>query len=404
MKQDIFSDPEVRSDPYPYYAHLRSHAPVAPQDLPFMGEIYIVTRYDDVLEGLKHPALSSEIQKSGKTGGSIFDAWWYPSVFKTLQNSMVLMDDPGHKRLRDLVHKAFSPRRIRALESRICEITDTLLEEMGKQRQVDLVKEFALPIPLTIISDMLAVPPNDRLKFHRWSSGFMEVAAGDPRTVFFQYPNAIRMQRFFKRLIKARKKSPGEDLLSALVFAEESGDRLSEEELISMLFLLLLAGHETTINLIGNGVLALLDYPDQFQLLQSRPELIDSAVEELLRYSNPVEHGNMRYATDDLTLGDTHIPKGSSVMLLLSSANRDETVFENPDELNIQRDPNRHLSFGYGIHYCLGAPLARLEGRIALLKLVQRFPKMRLAIPKSELVWRNTTAVRGLKKLPVLLD
>jgi cytochrome P450 PksS len=211
------------------------------------------------------------------------------------------------------------------------------------------------------------------------------------------------MTRFFNRLIALRKSHPGTDLITALVQAEEAGDRLSQDELVSMIFLLLLAGHETTVNLIGNGMLALLQHPEQLQKLRDHPELIDTAIEELLRFGNPVEHGNMRHALEDVEIGGQVIPKGSTVLLLLASANRDEQVFEKPEELDITRDPNRHLGFGFGLHYCLGAPLARLEGRIAIQKLIQRFAHLRLAIAPDRLEWRNTTAVRGLQSLPVVV-
>lgn len=398
-----FSDPVVRANPYPYYAELRRKAPITKVKMPYMGEVFLVTRYEDVVAGHKHPLLSSEMRyaRGGDTGS--FNKWWVPKVFKSLQNSMVLMDDPGHRRLRDLVHIAFTPRRVEQIAGRVGQITDHLLDQMAAKGRVDLIADFALPIPLTVISDMMGVPEDDRLRFHRWSAKFLEVAAGDPITVLRQFPNGLRMQRFFEKLIRLRRIDPRDDLLTALVNAESGGDRLSEDELLSMIFLLLLAGHETTVNLISTGVLTLLEFPDQLRLLRAKPDLIDSAIEELLRYGNPVEHGNVRYAMDDLELAGYPIPKGSSLILLLASANRDETIFENPDSLDIMRYPNRQVGFGFGVHYCLGAPLARLEGRIAIQKLVQRFPDMRLAVPVDQLAWRPTTAVRGLKALPMVM-
>jgi len=227
------------------------------------------------------------------------------------------------------------------------------------------------------------------------------VGAGDPTVFLRQIPNALRMTRFFEKLIALRRANPGDDLVTALITAEDAGDHLSQDELIAMIFLLLLAGHETTVNLIGTGVLALLQHPAQLQQLRDNFDLIDDAVEELLRYGNPVEHGSSRYALEDVHIGGQLIPKGSTVLLLLSSANRDERIFENPEQLDITRSPNRHVGFGLGIHYCLGAPLARLEGRIAIQKLFQRFPNLHLAIPEEQLAWRSTMAVRGLRSLPV---
>ncbi len=276
-----------------------------------------------------------------------------PKAFKSLQQSMVSVDDPDHHRLRNLVHQAFTPRRVEQLAGDINRIVDGLLDQLEQKTQVDLLAEYALPLPLTVISDMLGVPLEDRHKFHPWSSKFLEVGAGDPTVFLRQIPNALRMTRFFEKLIALRKANPGNDLVTALITAEDAGDRLSQDELIAMIFLLLLAGHETTVNLIGTGVLALLQHPAQLQQLRENPDLIDDAVEELLRYGNPVEHGTTRHALEDVQIGGQVIPKGSTVLLLLSSANRDEQIFENPEQLDITRSPNRHL--GFGIHYCLGA-------------------------------------------------
>ena len=216
--------------------------------------------------------------------------------------------------------------------------------------------------------------------------------------------NMLQMYRFFKGLIKLRRKNPGDDLVSALVQAEQDGDRLNEDEMIAMIFILLLAGHETTVNLIGNGVLALLENPDQLRMLQQQPELMDSAVEELLRYTNPVEQPAPRYTLEEVELSGQKIPKGSRILLGIASANRDETVFENADKLDITRQPNKHLAFGLGIHYCLGAPLARMEGKIALQKLLARYPNMQLGVTPEAVEWRTSMAVRGLKTLPVRLQ
>ncbi len=395
------SDSNIRHDPYPVYAHLRKTSPVIKARAPVFGEAWLVTRYEDVVYALKHPALSSDARSSASRMSRIADAWWMPKAFKALQQSMVSVDDPDHRRLRNLVHQAFTPRRVEQLGGDINRIVDGLLDQLEQKTRVDLLAEYALPLPLTVISDMLGVPQEDRHKFHRWSSRFLEVGAGDPTVFFRQIPNALRMTRFFEKLIALRRANPGDDLVTALITAEDAGDRLSQDELIAMIFLLLLAGHETTVNLIGTGVLALLQHPAQLQQLRENPDLIDDAVEELLRYGNPVEHGSTRHALKDVHIGGQVIPKGSTVLLLLSSANRDEQIFENPEQLDITRSPNRHLGFGFGIHYCLGAPLARLEGRIAIQKLFQRFPNLRLAVPAEQLVWRSTMAVRGLRSLPV---
>lgn len=403
MEAIHFGDPAFRVNPYPVYARLRKEAPVAAAKASLMGDVILVTRYEDVMAGFKHPLLSSNVKKFGP-GGGLFEKPWVPKAFKVLQESMITMDDPEHRRLRNLVHLAFTPKMIERMARRIEDITDRLLDDLARKQRVDLLADFALPLPLTVISEMMGVPEKDRLRFHKWSGKYLEVATGSLQVMLRELPNGVRLYRFFEDLIRMRAGDPQDDLLTALIDAEIDGDRLTQEEQIAMIFLLLLAGHETTVNLIGNGILSLLDFPDQMELLRSRPDLIDCAVEELLRYGNPVEHGNYRFATEDLELGGIPIKKGSVVLLLVSSANRDETVFADPDRVDITRSPNRHLSFGIGVHYCLGAPLARLEGRTAILKLVQRFPEMRLAVPRESLVWRNATAVRGLKTLPMVMN
>ena len=400
MREVDLSDRALRADPYPTYARLRTHAPVTVGKAPLFGKVWLVTRYDDVLHALKHPALSRDLNKRRHSTRGL--ARWAPGLLATLQETMVTTDDPDHRRLRDLVHVAFSPRRVEQMTRRIEEITGGLLDRAARKGRIDLIADVALPLPLTIISEMLGVPDDERLTFHAWSAGFLEIGAGgSPLKMITQIPNGIRLKRFFERLIARRRTDPQDDLISALVRAETNGDCLSEREVLSMIFLLLLAGHETTVNLIGNGMLALLEHPDQMQKLRERPSLIDAAVEELLRYCNPVEHGNVRLALEDLEMGGQRIPRGSVVLLLLASANRDEAVFDQPDRLDIERSPNRHLGFGFGAHYCLGAQLARIEGRIAIEQLVRRFPGMKLAVPRERLRWRDTVAVRGLERLPI---
>ena len=393
--------PAIRRDPYPTYAHLRAMHPVTRARIPIYGESWLVTRYDDVARGLRHPALSSDARRAGGRAARDELDRWMPKVFKVLQRSMVTVDDPDHRRLRNLVHQAFTPRRVERLTADIDAIVDRLLDDLARAKRADLLAAYALPLPLTIIGNMLGVPNAERSKFRRWSAEFLEAGAGDPTVFLRQIPNALRLARFFRELIARRRAEPSDDLVTALVQAEEARDRLSEDELVGAIFLLLPAGHETTVNLIGTGVLGLLQFPEQFARLRERPELIDTAIEEILRWGNPVEHGTARYALNDLELAGWTIPKGSVVTLLLASANRDEERFADPDTLDIARDPNRHLAFGLGIHYCLGAPLARLEGRIAIQKLVQRFPDLRLATATSQLRWRDTIAVRGLRALPV---
>ena len=394
-------DYAFRANPFPTYAQLRRTAPLARAKFAMVGPGWVLTRYDDIVAALKDPRFSNDsgVAAAG-TGPS---PRWLPRVFRTLQNSMITTDDPEHARLRNLVHQAFTPRRIQALSARIETIVAELLDEAARRRQVDLVADFALPLPLIVISEMLGVPPKDRLQFHKWTGAFLEASSSGLFQLLSQLPNGARLLRFFEDLIRLRRADPQDDLITALVNAEEDGKRLSEDELVSMIFLLLLAGHETTVNLIANGALALMEQPDQLARLHAEPQLIDSAVEELLRFGNPVEHGNMRYLREPVELHGTRLPAGSMVVLMLAAANRDETIFPDPDRLDIARTPNRHLAFGLGVHYCLGAPLARLEGRVALQALTQRFPHLHLAVKPEALRWRIAIAIHGLKALPVTL-
>jgi cytochrome P450 PksS len=395
------SDHAFRANPYPTYARLRQEGPLARTKLPMVGPGWVLTRYEDVAAALKDPRFSNDSR--GAMAGTGPSPKWLPRVFRSLQTSMITVDDPEHARLRNLVHQAFTPRRIQALSVRIEQIVDELLDAAGRKGQVDLIADFALPLPLIVISEMLGVPPEDRLKFHQWTGPFLEGSSSGLLQLLSQMPNGMRLMRFFEKLIQLRRADPQDDLTTALVNAEAEGKRLSEDELISMLFLLLLAGHETTVNLIANGSLALMEHPDQMARLHAEPGLIDTAVEELLRFGNPVEHGNMRYLSEPVELYGTTLPRGSMVVLMLSSANRDESVFPDPDRLDLARSPNRHLAFGLGIHYCLGAPLARLEGKIALRALSQSYPGLRLAVPPEQLRWRIAIAIHGLKALPVTL-
>ncbi len=396
------TSPQFRHDPYPTYASLRKNEPVPliGEAESAMGEAFLVTRYDDVVTVLKDPRFSTDMRK---TGTQMKTAWWIPKVVSTFQNSMLLVDDPDHRRLRDLVHKAFTPRMLQDMNARIERISEEMLDAMANKPTVDLIHDFALPIPLTVISDMMGVPQKDRMKFHKWMGTFLDISSGGRLQMLGKLGNMFQMYRFFKGLIQLRRKNPGDDLVTALIKAEQDGDRLNEDEMIAMIFLLLLAGHETTVNLIGNGTLALLENPDQLQKLQQHPELMDSAVEELLRFTNPVEQPAPRYVLEDVELSGQKIAKGSRVLVGIASANRDETAFSNADKLDIERTPNKHLAFGLGIHYCLGAPLARMEGKIALQKLLARYPNMKLAVTSDQVQWRTSMAVRGLKTLPVQL-
>jgi cytochrome P450 len=391
-----------KANPYPFYARLRDVAPVFPitVHLPDRRIAWLVTRYEDVESALKDSRLAKD-RRSTQTPGSGTGASepWVPGFLKPLQHNMLDLDPPDHTRLRALVHKAFTPRLVEQLRGRIESLCDRLLQTSRRAGRIELVGEYALPVPATIIADLLGVPAGDRHRFHRWSSRI--VATSTPRDFFLALPYALLFLRYLRTLIARRRAEPRDDLISALLRAEDAGERLSADELRSMVFLLLVAGHETTVNLIAGGTLALLEHPDQFARLRQDRGLLTSAVEELLRFTSPVELATERYAREDLSIAGTLIRRGELVLAGLGSANHDERRFERPEALDIARQPNPHLAFGQGVHYCLGAPLARMEAQIALGTLVQRFPTLRLAAAPGALRWKRGLFLRGLEKLPL---
>ncbi len=312
---------------------------------------------------------------------------------------MLDIDDPDHRRLRNLVNKVFSRRRVEALREKADAIAQDLLAPMSDKGSADLLASFALPFPLTIICELLGVPVADRDKFHKWSSAFLNTTS--QLKMLLSLPSIFAFIGYLKRLFRTRRENPKDDLISALVQAEEDGERLTEYELVAMVIVLIIAGHETTVNLIASGMLALMQNPEQRRALVDDPSLMPTAIEELLRYTAPVETATERYATADVEMGGVTIKRGDLVLAVIASANRDERTFAEPDRLNLARDPNPHLAFGDGIHYCLGHQLARMEGEIAFTRLLRQFPNMALAVPVDELVWRETPVVRGLSALPV---
>jgi cytochrome P450 PksS len=390
---------EFKANPYPFYAQLRAEAPVYRTVLPDKQPAWLVTRYADVMAILKDDLHFAKNPVNAKSPEQIKKMPWVPPMFRAFSHNMLDSDSDQHTRLRGLVHKAFTPQLVEHMRNRVETLANELLDNATHLGRMDVIKDYALPIPLTIISEIMGIERADRENFHRWMSTIMELSS----TAFplVGIPNLWAIQRFLRRTTRARRVEPRDDLITALVQAEETGDKLSEDELLAMLLILLIAGHETTVNLIGNGTLALLENPDQMALLRQKPELIKSAIEELLRYVSPVEQATERYAREDITLHGVTIPRGDMVLVVLASANRDETQFSTPDKLDITRENIKHVGFGQGVHYCVGAPLARLEGQIAINMLVQRLPNMRLNAAPETLRWRPTLTVRGLERLPV---
>jgi cytochrome P450 len=393
------ASPEFKANPYPYYARLRAEAPVCRVTLPTKEPAWLVTRYDDVAMVLKDERFVKNTSNA-LTPEQAANQPWFRRVFKSLGRNMLDLDPPDHTRLRALVHKTFTPRLIEQMRERIQGLTDELLDNVQDQGRMDVIRDYALPVPTTIIAEILGVPVEDRHKFHRWSKALTS-AASSTWALVNAVPNVWAFLRYIRKLIKKCRANPQDDLVSALARAEEAGDTLSEDELSAMVFLLLVAGHETTVNLIGNGTLALLEHPDQMEKLRHDPALIRPAVEELLRYASPVETATERYTREDVTIAGVTIPRGGMVFAVIASANRDERQFVNPDTLDITREPNKHLAFGLAAHFCLGAPLARLEGQIAINTLLRRVPDLRLTVAPYVLRWRRGLVLRGLESLPV---
>ena len=396
---DLF-DPTFKANPYPTYAGLRSDAPVYRAELPDGRGVWLVARYEDVSAVLKDERFVKD-WRDAMTPEQLAQIPPIPEVMKPLSENMLDKDPPDHERLRRLVSKAFTPRLIERMRPRVQEIADALLEAVEEGGEMDLIDDYAFPLPITVIAELLGVPVEDRNRFREWSNA---AVSGDTTQEYVEKILLPHMQAFIeylRALFEEKRENPKDDLISALVLAEEAGDKLSEDELLAMVFLLLVAGHETTVNLIGNGTLALLQNPDQLQKLKDDPSLIKPAIEELLRYDGPVETSTERFAREDVAIGGTVIPKGEMVMVVIAAADHDPERFPEPDTLDIARADNKHLAFGKGIHHCLGAPLARMEGQIALGTLLRRMPDLRLKGSPESLTWRPGMVLRGLKGLPV---
>ncbi|MAT95741.1 MAG: cytochrome P450 [Anaerolineaceae bacterium] len=379
---------------------MRQDDPIYAHRSPSGGTIWYITRFEEVTAVLKdndhfvkdvRNTLPPDAQKPRKS-----------SLNRLINENMLFADPPDHTRLRALVNQAFTPRRVEQLAGRVQQITDELLAVIAAADEADLIASFALPMPVRIIAELLGIPPADQAQVADWSQAIIS-----PGSRNLNYSARKRKVRAFvdylRQMFVLRQQEPQDDLISALVLAEEAGERLNEAELSSMVALLLVTGHETTVNLLGNGALALLNHPEQLAILRERPALWETAVEELLRFDGPVETSTTRWVRDDFVFEGHQMRRGDVVRVVLASANRDASQFDQPNVLDVTRQDNRHLAFGMGIHYCLGAPLARLEGQIGLQTLFDTFPKLCLAVPIDQLEWRSGVLFRGLKQLPVRL-
>jgi len=388
--------PQTLSDPYPIYARLRAEAEVQKTD----AGIWLVLGYDPAVQILRDHDRFSVDHRNRHDTPELIEKLGPTAADRGMENIMLFKDPPDHTRLRGLVNKAFTPRIVGAMRARIEEIANALIDEVTERGEMDVIEDFAYPLPVTVIAEMLGIPEADRNDFKRWSRQVAPIL--DPiisEEVFFKVAEAgLALAAYFDELVAKRRTDPREDLITELIRAEDEGDRLTLEELRATLILLLVAGHETTMNLIGNGLLALLRNPVEADRLSADPSLAKTATDELLRYDGSV-HLTARTAIQDVEIAGEHISKGEMAIVLLGAANRDPAQFVDPDRLDVGRDPNRHLAFSAGGHFCVGATLARVEGQIAFETLLQRLPGLKLV--DHDPPYRATITLRGLEALPV---
>lgn len=393
-----------RADPYAFYREARERTPLL-QGRNAAGAFWLLFRYEDVAAVLRHPGAS--VDRAFQPKPVPVDPREDPDALHPLARAlrvfsrvMLFRDPPDHTRLRGLVSKAFTPRRVEALRPRVEQRVGALLDAKAGQGGFDLIADFAAPLPLLVIAELLGVPTDDYRTLKRWTDDLAIMLDGTVAAQFLPRAIAAAMQMiaFLRDVVRARRREPRDDLISALVAAQEGGSGLTEDEILATILILFGAGHETTTNLIGNGVLALLRHPEERARLAADPALLPSAVEELLRWDSPVQ-ATSRTLSEPFEAHGVRVPAGREIGLLLGSANHDAAQFDSPGTLDIGRRDNRHLSFGLGIHFCLGAPLARLEGQVAIGVLLARFPGLRLAT--DALVWRPGFLFRGVEALPL---
>lgn len=392
------SRPEMMVDPFPAFEQLREQAPVYRSSV--LGG-WVLTRYDDVKLAISDRRFSADRMRPFFAQLPSAKQCAYATLRDSISRWAVFHDPPEHTRLRGLMNKAFTPRSIERLEPRIRAIIDGLLDQVVERGEMDLIADLAYPLPASVILDMLGLPCDDLDRIKLWSDELALFVGSSVNTPdkYQRATNSIQsMNEYFSQAIQRRRSDPSDDLLTALLAAQEQGDLLSDDELVATCVLLVFAGHETTTNLIGNGFLALLRFPAQLQRLRNDPGLMPSAIEELLRFDGPAASA-VRIATEEIVLHDQIIRPGDRVFAMLGAANRDPRQFVNPESLDVARKENRHLAFGHGIHFCVGAPLARLEARLAITAILQRCHDIKLQT--TELNWTNSLVLRGVKSLPV---
>ena len=402
MSETNLFDPDFFANPYPTYARLRAERPVHWEE---SAKRWFISRYADVAAATGHPGISvARIPSTAKLdamGLAVMEP-----VYAMMRRQMIFLDPPDHTRIRGLMHKAFSPAAITALRGRIQGVCDELLAPAERAGRLDVIRELAYPLPVVVIAEMLGVSLEDRDQFKKWSTDVAELVGNPSRPLerLFEIKVSIfELLEYLRATVARLRKSPEDNLMSELARVEEKGDQLTEDELLANAILLLVAGHETTTNLITNGLLSLLRAPEEMRRHRDDLTLLPSAVEEILRLESPLQMVG-RIAREDLEIAGTRIGKGEVINLVLGSANHDPSVFSDPDRLDIGRKENRHLSFSQGGHYCLGAALARIEGQVAIGSMLRRFGTLKLEREDGALEWHQNLSFRALKSLPVAIS
>jgi pimeloyl-[acyl-carrier protein] synthase len=385
-----------QTNPYPIYKQLRENSPVHWFPFDDLGRgMWLVTRYQDCARLLK------DDQNITKNPALVRP----PDPDEVFSSDLLSSDPPDHTRLRSLVNQAFTPKRIRDLEPRIRQLAEELFSSVKDRGEMDFMADFAIPMPIFVIAELLGVPREDRSLFRQWTNDFMRSVDAMSQTEETQKKGqeaGLKLLEYFTHLVQQRRQKPRMDLITGLTQARDGGDRLTEREMLEMCQILLIAGHETTVNLLGNGLLLLLQHTDQLAMLKQGPELMESAIEEMLRFESPIQRATVRFTTAPVEICGKVIDPGQQLSVVIGAANRDPEQFPDPDRFDIARNPNRHLAFGRGIHFCVGAPLARTEAHITFDLLLAEFPRLELV--SSEPDWSGNTFLRGLNSLQVRLS
>ncbi|HAC78830.1 MAG TPA: cytochrome P450 [Deltaproteobacteria bacterium] len=383
---------------YEHYAWMREEAPVCPGKISLF-RLKLLSRYEDCAQLAKDERFRRN--RTRAVGGSRFPIP-LPKSVQAVAYSMIVEDDPEHRRLRGLVNQAFKPAAVKRLGDQIEELADQLLDRLHGQQTIELLRDYALPIPVTMIQRLMGVPEQEMPQFRKVLGHLSDGLTGFQviRTFLWDLPRSLK---FMRAMVDRKRHHPEDDILTALIHAEEEGDTLSEDELLSMCFLLIIAGYETTSHLITNAVLTMLQHPDQLERLREEPGLIGSAVEEVQRFNGPLHGAKLSYAIEDIDWNGELIRRGEPVMPLYGAANHDPTAFDNPETFDIAREPNHHFGFGHGVHFCLGAQLARMETKVALTRLFERFPDLRLAVSPESLQFDKLPGWHRYKALPIRL-